>query len=128
VRRDVRCGPRRPPGLAAREPYRRTVRPGADGLRLRHAARLIAATGRLSPTAGSAALVSSLVVLADGIAALRTAQQRAAQASAARQAADAIRPLGRPTGGLEPGTGLAPAAPRVPAPAATRTTRPTRSR
>lgn len=113
---------------AAREPYRRTVPPGADGLRLRHAARLIAASGRLSPTAGSAALVSSLVVLADGIAALRTAQRRAAQASAARQAADAIRPLGRPTAGLGPGTGLAPAAPRVPAPAATRTTRSTRSR
>lgn len=80
---------------AAREPYHRPVRPDADGLRLRHAARLIAASGRRSPNANSAALVSALVVLIDGIAALRAAQQHAAQAGAARQAADAIRRIDR---------------------------------
>jgi len=107
---------------AAREPYHRTVRPGADGLRLRHAARLIAASGRRSPTASSAALVSSLVVLADGVAALRTAQRRAAQAWAARAAADVIRLLDQPPPGPRQATS------RATAPVIAPTASPSRSR
>jgi len=105
---------------AAREPYRRTLRPGPDGLRLRHAARLIATSGRRGPTASSAALISSLLVLADGVAALRTAQRRAAQASAARQAAAVIRLLDQ--------SALSPAGPPAVAPVRPPTARPTRSR
>ncbi len=79
---------------AAREPYGRPPEPRRDGLRLRHAARLIAASGRRGSSAGTVALVSSLVVLAEGVQALRAAQQRSAQAAAARQAADLMRGLG----------------------------------
>jgi hypothetical protein len=76
---------------ATREPYARAPIRTGEGLWLRHAARLVAVSGRHHPTASTTALVSSLLVLADGVAQLRAAQHRTAQAAAADAAAAELR-------------------------------------
>jgi hypothetical protein len=76
---------------ATREPYARAPVRTGEGLWLRHAARLVAVSGRHHPTASTTALVSSLLVLANGVAQLRAAQHRTAQAAAADAAAAELR-------------------------------------
>jgi hypothetical protein len=75
---------------AARTPYGRIPRPTADGDRLRAVARLLALAGDLSGdgTVLAGALIANLVGLAVAVAELRQAQQHAAQAAAARKAAE----------------------------------------
>jgi hypothetical protein len=75
---------------AARTAYGQIPRRTADGDRLRVLARLLALAGDLSGdnTVLAGALLSNLVGLAVAVAELRQAQQHAAQASAARKAAE----------------------------------------
>jgi hypothetical protein len=75
---------------AARPPYGQVPRRTADGDRLRALARLLALAGDLSgdSTVLAGALLASLVGLAVAVAELRQAQQHAAQAAAARKAAE----------------------------------------
>jgi hypothetical protein len=77
-------------GRAARPPYGRIPRPTVDGNRLRTVARLLALAGDLSgdSTVLAGALIANLVGLAVAVAELRQAQQHAAQAAAARTAAE----------------------------------------
>jgi hypothetical protein len=77
-------------GRAARPPYGQIPRRTADGDRLRALARLLALAGDLSgdSTVVAGALIASLVGLAVAVAELRQAQWHAAQAAAARKAAE----------------------------------------
>lgn len=77
-------------GRAARPAYGQVPRRTADGDRLRAIARLLALAGDLSgdSTVLAGALMASLVGLAVAVAELRQAQQHAAQAAAARKAAE----------------------------------------
>ena len=77
-------------GRAARPAYGQIPRRTADGDRLRALARLLALAGDLSgdSTVVAGALIASLVGLAVAVAELRQAQQHAAQAAAARKAAE----------------------------------------
>lgn len=75
---------------AARAPYGRIPRQSQPGNQLRTAARLLAMTGA-GPgdlTGQVGLLVANLMELADAVAALRQAQAHAAQAAAAREAAE----------------------------------------
>jgi hypothetical protein len=63
----------------------------ADGIRLRSTARLLALTiGAADPGAVAVRLVMKLAALADAVSELRNAQQHAAQAAAARRAAEQL--------------------------------------
>ncbi|HUY46053.1 MAG TPA: hypothetical protein VMV92_10050 [Streptosporangiaceae bacterium] len=77
---------------AARAPYGRVPRRTREGDRLRAAARLLAMTGGSvgDGTGQAGALVANLVALADAVAGLREAQAHAAQAAAAREAAEQL--------------------------------------
>ena len=77
---------------AARAPYGRIPRRTRQGDRLRAAARLLAMTGQAAGdgTGQAGALAANLVALADAVAGLREAQAHAAQAAAARQAAEQL--------------------------------------
>jgi hypothetical protein len=80
-------------GRAARPPYARIPGRSVDGDRLRATARLLALAGD-QPGDGTVAawtLLASLIGLAVAVAELRQAQANAAQAAAARQAAERIR-------------------------------------
>jgi hypothetical protein len=77
---------------AAREPHGRIPAPTPAGNQLRHAARLMANCARLSGDHASTAaiLILQLAALAEALAELRQAQQRAAQAAVARAAAQRL--------------------------------------
>ena len=77
---------------AAREPYGRIPAPTPAGNQLRRAARLMAAHARLSGDRVNsvAILIFQLAALAEAVAELRQAQQRAAQARAALTAAQQL--------------------------------------
>ncbi|MQA88066.1 MAG: relaxase [Streptosporangiales bacterium] len=77
---------------AARAPYGRIPRPTPTGNSLRTAARLLSALGYVTQerTIAQMALVANLAALAAAVADLRRAQQHAAQADAARQAAEQL--------------------------------------
>jgi hypothetical protein len=77
---------------AAREPFGRIPRPTKAGNQLRHAARVMAAYAHLSGNRTNewAILIIRLAALADAVAGLRQAQQRAAQARAALTAAQQL--------------------------------------
>ncbi len=80
-------------GRAARAPYGRTPRRTRNGEQLRTAARLMALIDDVTgdPTLAFVVLIANLVALAAAVADLRQAQQHAAQAAAARQAAQHLR-------------------------------------
>jgi hypothetical protein len=78
---------------AARPPYGRIPLRTRSGTQLRATARLLALVGNISgdSTLAVAALLASLLDLAAAVAELRQAQQHAAQAAAARRAAEHLR-------------------------------------
>jgi MobA/VirD2-like, nuclease domain len=80
-------------GRASRPRYGRIPRRTADGDRLRALARLLALAGDLNgdSTVLAGALLANLVGLAVAVAELRQAQQHAAQAAAARKAAEHLQ-------------------------------------
>ncbi|CNE78409.1 Uncharacterised protein [Mycobacterium tuberculosis] len=79
---------------AARRPYGRIPPPSGPGMRLRRAARLLAAAGpQHRDDASWLRLLASLMQLADAVAALRRAQARAAQATAAQASARHLQRL-----------------------------------
>jgi hypothetical protein len=75
---------------AARVPYARIPRPTPAGNSLRHAARTLSRVAFISqdPTAAQALLIVRLAEFVEAVIELRQAQQRAAQAAAARGAAE----------------------------------------
>jgi hypothetical protein len=77
---------------AARAPYGRIPRPTPAGNSLRRAARLLSTTASVSgdPTLAQITLVTRLAALVEDIADLREAQRHAAQAAAARHAAERL--------------------------------------
>jgi hypothetical protein len=77
---------------AARAPYGRIPAPTPAGNSLRRAARLLSSAASVSgdPTLAQITLVTRLAALAEDIADLREAQRHAAQAAAARQAAERL--------------------------------------
>jgi len=103
---------------AARQPHGRIPAPTPAGNQLRHAARIIAAYACLTGdrTLTPVVLLVRLAALAEAVAELRQAQQRAAQAAAALRAAQHLRtatrptPTGRPPD--RPATTTTPPAPR----------------
>jgi hypothetical protein len=99
---------------AARAPYGRIPRPTPAGNALRRTARLLSAAAFVSDdrTLAQVALIARLATLADSVAELRQAQQHAAQAAAARRAAERLHAAACGTGEL-----FAPE--RAPSPAAT---------
>lgn len=84
---------------AAREVWGRPPAPTRTGERLRQSVRTLHLLGRASrdETAKALALVAQLAVLAEEVARLRDAQGRAAQAAAARVAADRLRRVAPPS-------------------------------
>ena len=91
---------------AAREPHGRIPAPTPAGNQLRHAARLMATCARLSGDRTSTAvavLILQLAALAEAVAELRQAQQRAAQARAALTAAQRLHTV-RPAAPARPTT------------------------
>jgi hypothetical protein len=85
---------------AARAPYGRIPRPTPAGSNLRRAARLLSATALVchDHTLAQVALIARLAALADAIAELRQSQQHAAQAAAARRAAEQLHAAAQGTG------------------------------
>ena len=83
---------------AARSPYGRIPPPSPAGNRLRQAARLLSAFACLTGERSMApiVLITRLAALAEAVAELRDAQRNAAQASAARTAAEQLYALARP--------------------------------
>jgi hypothetical protein len=83
---------------AGRDLHGRPPVPSPAGTSLRAAARLLAMTGRAGrdETAQVLALVAELAALSDAVAGLRDVQDRAAQATAARHAAEHLRRLPPP--------------------------------
>jgi hypothetical protein len=81
---------------AARAPYGRIPRPTPAGNGLRRAARLLSAAASVSgdPALAQITLVTCLAALVETIADLREAQRHAAQAAAARQAAERLYTTG----------------------------------
>jgi hypothetical protein len=73
---------------AARIPYARMPRPTPAGNSLRQAARLLSRAALVNPTAAQADLIVRLAALAEAVVELRQAQRHAAQAAAARRAAE----------------------------------------
>ena len=99
------CG--RPPTAfdrAARAQYGRIPAPSPAGNQLRQAARLIAASARLTrdPAFTPLVLIARLAALAEAVAELRQVQQRAAQAAAARTAARHLHAAARPAPAARP--------------------------
>ena len=97
---------------AARAPYARVPAPTPAGNSLRRAARLISAYAYLAkdPSLAPVVLILRLAALAEAVAELRQAQQRAAQAAGALRAASSCTPPPRPPAqarraapGAEPG-------------------------
>jgi hypothetical protein len=86
---------------AARAAYGRIPRPTPVGGGLRSAARLLSAAAFASHdrTLAQIALIARLAALADAVAELRDAQHHAAQAAAARRAAERLRGVVRETPG-----------------------------
>ena len=86
---------------AARAPYGRIPRPTPAGHNLRRAARLLSAAAFASHDRNLAqiALIARLAALADAVAELRDAQHHAAQATAARRAAERLYGVASRTGG-----------------------------
>jgi hypothetical protein len=84
---------------AARAPYGRIPRPTLPGGDLRRVARLLSAAAFASHdrTLAQIALIARLAALADAVAELRDAQHHAAQAAAARRAAERLRAVARGT-------------------------------
>ncbi|MDX6390100.1 MAG: hypothetical protein QOJ73_1163 [Streptosporangiaceae bacterium] len=82
---------------AARVPYARIPRPTPAGNGLRQAARMLSRAALVShdPTAAQAALIVRLAELVEAVIELREAQQRAAQAAAARRAAEHLHVVGK---------------------------------
>jgi len=78
---------------AARAPYGRIPRPTPAGTSLRRAARLLSAAAYAGhdPALAHAALIARLAALAEAVTELRLTQQHAAQAAAARSAAERLR-------------------------------------
>jgi hypothetical protein len=76
---------------AARAPYGRISRCTYPGDRLRLVARRLAALGLTADSGYAGNLAVSLAMLTDAVADLRAAQHHAAQATAARQAAEHLR-------------------------------------
>jgi hypothetical protein len=95
---------------AAREPYGRIPAPSPAGNQLRRTARLIFACARLTgrPLPATVILVIQLALLIEAVAELREAQQRVAQAAAARTAARHLHAAAGPAPPVRP-----PAAPRA---------------
>ena len=77
---------------AARAPYGRIPRPSQAGNNLRRAARLLSIAASISddPTYAQIVLIARLAALAEAVADLRRAQRHAAQAAAARRAAERL--------------------------------------
>jgi hypothetical protein len=100
---------------AARAPYARIPTPTPAGNSLRRAARLIAAFAYLTkdPSLAPVVLLTRLASLAEAVAGLREAQQRAAQAAGALRAAERLHAAA----GIRAGPGRG-APPRVLSPAA----------
>jgi len=82
---------------AARAPYGRIPRATPSGNSLRRTARLLSATALVTgdSTLAQVALITRLAALAETIAGLRDAQQHAAQAAAARRAAECLHAAAR---------------------------------
>ena len=106
---------------AARQPYGRVPAPTPAGNQLRHAARIIAAYAYLTGdrTLTPVVLIVRLAALAEAVAELREAQQRAAQAAAALRAARHLRAAARPgpASNRPPGRPVTATTPPVPKPA-----------
>ncbi len=109
---------------AARAPYGRIPHATRPGASLRHAARMLSALGVVThdPSLMAITLVIRLAALADAVADLRHVQQHAAQAAAAKTAAERLRFLARPRTEPPP-RGPAPTRPRI-APGLARTSFP----
>jgi hypothetical protein len=84
---------------AARASYGRIPQPSLAGNRLRRAARLIATFAYLTPDPAFTpiVLITRLAALAEAVADLRDSQRRAAQAAAARTAAESLYAAARPS-------------------------------
>ena len=82
---------------AARAPYGRVPAPTPAGDSLRRAARLLAAYGYITsdPSFRPIVLITRLAALAEAVAVLRQAQERAAQAASALSAAERLHAAGR---------------------------------
>ena len=106
---------------AARQPYGQIPAPTPAGNQLRHAARIIAAYAYLTAdrTLTPVVLIVRLAALAEAVAELREAQQRAAQAAAALRAARHLRSAARPgpASNRPPGRPATATTPPVPKPA-----------
>jgi hypothetical protein len=85
---------------AARLPYGRIPHPTHGGNSLRRVARLLSATAFVSHdrTLAQVALIARLAALADAVTELREAQRHAAQAAAARRAAERLHAAAADTG------------------------------
>ncbi len=92
---------------AARTPYGRIPAPSPAGNQLRQAARLIGAFAYLTGdrTLAPVTLMIRLAALAKAVAELRESQQRAAQATAARTAAEHLYAAARPAPPAQPPPG-----------------------
>lgn len=90
---------------AARAPYGRIPHPTPAGVGLRQAARMLSASALVSHdrTYAQAALVVRLAALADAVSELRDAQRHAAQATAARHAAERLHAAAGRTSSQHPG-------------------------
>jgi hypothetical protein len=91
-------------GRAARSPYGRIPQPSPAGNRLRQAARFLAAYAYLTQDQAllPVVLITKLAALAEAVADLRDSQQHAAQAAAARAAAERLYAAARPAPGSAP--------------------------
>jgi hypothetical protein len=89
---------------AARAAYGRIPAPTPAGDSLRRAARLLSAYGYLTsdPSFRPIVLISRLAALAEAVAALRQAQEHAAQAASALRAAERLHAAGRVYGAHAP--------------------------
>jgi hypothetical protein len=89
---------------AARPPYGRIPPPSPAGNQLRHAARLLSALACLTGDRSMAPiiLITRLAALAEAVAELRESQQHAAQAAAARTAAEHLHTAARPAPPAQP--------------------------
>jgi hypothetical protein len=83
---------------AARQPHAQIPEPSPAGNRLRHAARIMSAYAYLTRDRNliPLILITRLAALAEAVADLREAQHRAAQANAARTAAERLHAAARP--------------------------------
>ena len=91
---------------AARAPYGRIPKPSQAGNRLRQAARVMSVYAYLTSerTLMPVILITRLAALAEAVADLRESQHRAAQAAAARTAAEHMHAAARPAPAARPAT------------------------